>query len=225
MGKYSWRCQKAGGNHKSVQTKLPAALKRITAVHHGALDDTLHQPKTTRLHRKSSLFPAGFQKRLHGMYWGTKSTSPCCCADSHALISLAFMAIILSKKYKQLLERRHSSRSSLPWSWMDIWPWTPLWEATCVEVPSVQSQPWQIKLDFLVSTGFSWKTTFSVQRSQIWTVWENGQMAVRWKFGGEKNSSGILEACTCCLVWCASKDKTTCRAVFVHWALRYVAYR
>lgn len=44
-------------------------------------------------------------------------------------------------------------------------------------------------------TGFSWKTTFSVQRLQIWTVWENSQMAARWKFGGEKNSSGILEAC------------------------------
>lgn len=36
-------------------TKLPAALKWITAVHHGTLDDTLHQLKTRSFAENSSL--------------------------------------------------------------------------------------------------------------------------------------------------------------------------
>lgn len=194
MGKYSWCCQKAGGNHKSVWTKLPAALKRITAVHHGALDDKdeeASQEELTVSGRIPEKAPRNALKKEKDV------------AQTH--VRLSFLRLWSQQKV-QLVERKRSSRSSLPWSWTDIWPWTSSSEATCAKVPSVQSQPWQIKLDFLVSTGFSWKTTFNMQRSQIWSVWENSQMAVRWKFGGEKI---ILEACKCCLVWCASKDKIT----------------
>lgn len=99
-----------------MQTKLPAALKRITAVHHGALDDTLHQPKT----RQGSAGIARCFRQDSKKKKKAKTTPACSHARTRALLTVAFTAIILGEKYKQLLERTSNSRSPLPWSWMDI---------------------------------------------------------------------------------------------------------
>lgn len=205
MGKYSWRCQKAGGNHKSVQTKLPAALKRITAVHHGALDDTLHQPKTRQ----------GFAGIARCFRQDSKKKKK---GENHAAVQPRAHTCAARCR----VHGHHSRRKvqTAPWENEQQQVPTPLELDGYLTMNFLRGRPrvWRCPVSnhgagrsnwiFLVFTGFSWKTTFSVQRSQIWTVWENGQMAVRWKFGGEeekKNISEMLEACKWFSVWGAKQ--------------------
>lgn len=59
FGQIFMMLSESSGNQKSMWTKLPAALKWITAVHHCTLDDTFHQLNTKRdkeLDRNNLLF-------------------------------------------------------------------------------------------------------------------------------------------------------------------------
>lgn len=70
---------------KGCRLKLPAAIRRTAAVHHGALDDTLHQPKKRRLRRNGSLFLEALKKGPRNVLKKGKSkgASQCCGANTH----------------------------------------------------------------------------------------------------------------------------------------------
>lgn len=178
------------GNQKSMWTKLPAALKWITAVHHSTLDDTLHQLKT---------------RSFSGITYSFCSIQKCCIkwekTVSHArhIISMhctrhklclycAFAVFFFSwieELYSgkaQLLHENTEYRSgqgTASFSELDVRPRT----ATSNNGPRL----WRClrsKEEFNWTTAFFgfykrifWKDNSQCSTSQIWTVWESGQMA------------------------------------------------
>lgn len=105
---------------KVYRLKLPAAIRRTAAVHHGALDDTLHQPKKRRLRRNGSLFLEALKKRSTECIkerQKQRRVPVLWCKHTHMRLSLAFHGLHSQQKVKTATGEKEQQQISTPWSW------------------------------------------------------------------------------------------------------------
>lgn len=147
-------------------TKLPAALKWITAVHHGALDDTLHQLKTRSFAENSSVLRQ-HSERLHKTERQNSAHPPRAGRRFDTLHpkrmlcpywSLLHSTNHFPEKYNYLRRTQSSKGNVLPRAPQTMnfledgrgWGWF-----ASVKVPNIQSLFLTDQPDCLVFTGFS----------------------------------------------------------------------
>ncbi len=175
------------GSQEGMWTKLPAALERITAVHHCTLDDTFHQLNKSMTRRSAGITHCFCHIQKYSRKWEktlshTSNIVSRAVCIVHLLNFLGFLKVISLRRVRLSWELREyqSGRRNASFPRAEcrttnqvtgdngprLWRW----------LRSKDLSDWTTAF-FGCYKRIFWSDNSQCNTSQIWTVWASSQMA------------------------------------------------